>query len=661
MKLVGGATLALSGAMSLSTRLFSSLRALASPSGREARKVLCLGLDGMDPGLLRRFLAEGALPNFARLIAAGDFRVCGTSIPPQSPVAWSSFITGQDPGGHGIFDFIHRTPETLLPMLSLAETRPPARFFKLGKWKFPRTGGEVELLRHGKAFWEYLAEAGIDVTVFKMPSNFPPVECGVRSLSGMGTPDILGTYGIFGYYTDHPPEDTDIGGGRIVTVDLRDHRFTATIPGPTNIYRDQNPETAAAFEVVVDPVHPVGKFQVGDSCFILQEGEWSDWVTLHFSMIPHLKEVTGICRFYLMEIRPRFRLYVSPVQIDPANPAMPISTPADYAREIAAKTGPFYTQGLPDDTKALDEGVFQDGDYIQQADLVLGERLQQYRYELERFRSLERGLLFFYFNSLDQNCHMFWRNMDPDSPLHADAGGWHGDRIRNMYVAMDQVLGEAMSSLDDDTVLFAVSDHGFAPYHRSFHVNTWLLENGYLHLAPGRLREDVAYLSGIDWRRTRAYCLGINALYLNLRGRERYGIVQPGQERDGLLAELVKKLEAVVDPQTGRRSIKHAYRTDEVYTGPQARVAPEIVLGYRRGYRGSNESALGELTETIFSDNRLKWSGDHCMAADEVPGILVCNRKIKKEDPALQDMAPTFLRLFGLPPGKDMIGRDIFA
>lgn len=501
LKLAATAAAIASGAM----RMLSPLQALARTPALRVRKVLCLGLDGMDPDLLQRFMAEGILPNFKRLVADGDFRVCGTSIPPQSPVAWSNFITCQNPGGHGTFDFIHRKSDTLLPMLSLAETQPPSRFLHLGKWKLPRSGGQVELLRQGKAFWEYLAAADLDVTVFKMPA------------------------------------------------------------------------TSISFEVVVDPVHPVVKIQVGDTELILQEGEWSDWVTLHFGLIPHLKEVTGICRFYLMEVRPSFRLYVSPVQIDLSNPAMPICTPPDYARELVDRVGPFYTQGLPDDTKALDEGIFQDGDYIKQAELVLNERLRQYRYELTRFRDLERSFLFFYFKSLDQNCHMFWRNMNLDSPLHADSSGRHGDRIRNLYVAMDRVLGEALAILDR------------------------------------------------------------------------------------LLDELVTRLEAVVEPQTGTQPVKYAYRADQIYTGPFAHTALDLILGYRRGYRGSNESALGEIAPVQFGDNLKKWSGDHCMAADEVPGMLVCSRKVKKAEVSLLDMAPTFLCLFGLDPAPDIIGHDIFA
>jgi predicted AlkP superfamily phosphohydrolase/phosphomutase len=662
LQLAGLAAAAASGTFAAAARLASPLRVLAGAGTGRAKKVLCLGLDGMDPLLLEQYMAEGALPHFAGLRDRGGFRVCATSTPPQSPVAWSSFITGQDPGGHGIFDFVHRDPKTFIPMLSISRASPPDRFFRFGGWKIPRSsGGGVELLRRGKAFWQYLADAGIDTTVFKMPSNFPPVDDRVRSISGMGTPDILGTYGVFGYYTTHPPGDTDIGGGRVVPVRIRNGRFASDITGPPNLFREGDPESVARFDVEVDTGNSAAVFRTGDARFLLQEGEWSDWVTVKFELIPHLKSVSGICRFYLMEVDPDFRLYVSPVQIDPCDPAMPICTPPGYARELAEKTGPFYTQGLPDDTKALDEGIFGDADYISQADLVLEERMLQYCYELGRFRALDRGFLFFYFNSLDQNCHMFWRNMDPDSPMHSEAGGRFRDRIREMYVKMDGVLGQALEVAGDDTVVFAVSDHGFAPYHRSFHVNSWLLENGYLQLGRGTRREDVSFLSGVFWRRTRAYAFGINGLYLNVRDRERSGLVRRGEEREALLAELAERLEAVVDPLTGEHPIKHAAIAEKQYHGPYVDDGPDIILGYARGYRGSNESALGQISNEVFSDNTLKWSGDHCMAADEVPGILVCNRPIRKSDPSLLDMAPTFLNLFGIRKSADMRGNDIFA
>lgn len=626
-------------------------------------KVLCLGLDGMDPILLQQGLDEGALPNFARvLISGGHFSSCGTTVPPQSPVAWSSFITGQDPGGHGIVDFIHRDPTSLVPHLSLSEAKLPDRFWKLGDWRLPRGGGGVSLLRRGRAFWEDLDTAGVDVTLFKLPSNFPPVPGNTRSISGMGTPDILGTYGIFTYFTDDPLVDLNVGGGRVVPVRSDVGTFQGKITGPPNAYRAERSETAATFRCVVDRPADAVLLDVAGRQILLQEGEWSDWVRLEFEMVPYLKTVHGICRFHLMEVSPRLRLYVTPVQIDPADPEMPICTPDRYARDVAATSGGgFFTQGLPDDTKALDEGIFTDADYVSQADLVLAERMLHFRAELARFRKLDRGFLFFYFNSLDQNSHMFWRSMDPQSPVHAAADPRFSDRVRAMYVAMDRALGLALDACDERTILFAVSDHGFAPYRRSFHVNRWLLEEGYLALKPGIAPRDVEFLQGVDWRRTRAYALGINSLYLNLRGREKHGVVHPGTDREALLTELVGRLESAVDPTTGVQPVKHAYRTDQVFEGPGGDEMCDMVLGYRRGWRGSNDSALGGLKESVYEDNLLRWSGDHCMAADEVPGILVCNRPLAANNPSLVDLGPTFLRLFGREAYPEMIGRPLLG
>ena len=623
-------------------------------------KVLCIGFDGMDRELLDQYRAEGLMPNFDRFIAEGDYKLLGTAVPPQSPVAWSNFITGMNPGGHGIFDFIHRDPATMLPYLSAAQAMAPKRWWKLGNWKIPRDTGDVLNLRRGTAFWEPLADAGVDVTIFKLPANFPPVDCDVHSLSGMGTPDILGTYGIFSYYTDEPTVDTEVSGGRVIPVTEHDGRIETQIFGPINSYREGDPETSLDFSIVLDRKRGEALFDVAGEKFLMREGEWSEWLTLDFEIVPLVKSVSGVCRFYLMETSPSLRLYVTPINIDPAAPEMPISTPAGYSKDIAERMGPYYTQGLPDDTKALEEGVFDDDAYVSQSTEVLEERNKQFRLELERFAEQESGFLFFYYNSPDQTCHTFWRNMDHDSPMHDHDAEKHEGRIREIYMACDEVLGMALEYVNEETLVLAVSDHGFAPFHRAFHVNRWLLENGYLNLRAGVKASEVEYLSGIDWRRTRAYAIGINGLYLNQRERERRGTVDPDFEREPLLQELVEKLEAAVDPLTGERAIKYAYRTDEIYSGPATVDAPDIILGYFSGYRGSNESAMGEIPGTVFVDNMMKWSGDHCMAADEVPGVIISSRKIDKANPELLDLAPTFLKLFGLDPLPEMVGSSIF-
>jgi predicted AlkP superfamily phosphohydrolase/phosphomutase len=629
-------------------------------SANAAPKVLCIGFDGMDKELLDQYRAEGRMPNFDKLIASGDYKLLGTAIPPQSPVAWSNFITGMNPGGHGIFDFIHRDPDTMLPFLSAAQAMAPKRWWKLGSWKMPRDGGDVLNLRKGTAFWEPMTDAGVDVTIFKLPSNFPPVECSCHSLSGMGTPDILGTYGIFSYYTDDPHGEDEISGGRMEPVTIYRDRVNAQLYGPINSYREGDPETTIPFTALVDQERGEVLFEVQDSKFLLRQGEWSEWLTLSFDIVPLVKSVTGVCRFYLMETDPAFRLYVTPINIDPANPEMPISTPSSYSKDLVKAYGPYYTQGLPDDTKALEEDVFDDDAYVSQSSEVLAERNTQFEHELARFAEQDSGFMFFYYNSPDQTCHTFWRNMDHDSPMHDTEAARHEHRIRDVYQACDDALGMALDAVGPETLVLAVSDHGFEPFHRQFHLNRWLIDNGYLTLRDGVDPAEVEYLAGVDWRRTRAYAIGINGLYLNLKGRERRGQVDPGYEREGLLQELVEKLEATVDPLTGERAVKYAYRTDEVYSGPETINAPDIVMGYYSGYRGSNQCALGEMPPYVFTDNMMKWSGDHCMAADEVPGVIICNRKIDKADPQLLDLAPTFLKLFGLDPLPEMVGSPIF-
>ncbi|MBK7189845.1 MAG: alkaline phosphatase family protein [bacterium] len=634
----------------------------AEAAAEAGPRVLILGFDGMDPVLLRQYLDEGALPNFSRFLAQGAVVTpFGTAIPPQSPVAWSNFITGRDPGGHGIFDFIHRDPQTMLPRFSASEASAPDKFWKLGKWKIPRGSGKVKNLRQGTAFWELLPGADVDATIFKVPANFPPVDCEVRSLSGMGTPDITGSYGISTLITTDPPVERDLAGGRVESVYLQDGRFTATLAGPRNTWRQGDPEVLAAVEGVVDQEHEAVWLRAGTHEVVLKEGEWSDWVPVDFPMVPLLKSVHGICRYYLISTSPHLKLYATPVQLDPERPEMPISTPGGYSRELAEETGLFYTQGLPDDTSALENGFFADADFVRQSELVMAEHLAQLKSELDRFAGVERGLLYFYFNSPDQTCHMTWRNMDPGSPTHAHADPAHAGRIRDVYRDLDRALGLAIDRAGSDALIMVMSDHGFAPWNRAFHVNTWLMNHGYLVLDEGTMPTEVDMLRHVDWSRTRAYAIGLNGLYLNLAGREREGIVQPGAEAQGLLARLKAELEAVTDPLDGKPAIKYAYRADEVYHGAMRDTGPDIVVGYHRGWRGSNESALGRVTESEFSDNMLKWSGDHCMAADEVPGVLLVNRPIRRANPALVDMAPTILTLFGVPVPADMVGGDLFS
>ncbi|MBP7147599.1 MAG: alkaline phosphatase family protein [Acidobacteria bacterium] len=622
------------------------------------RKMIILGFDGLDPDTLNALIGQGKLPAFARLRAQGGISRLGTALPPQSPVAWSNFITGTNPGGHGVYDFIHRNPKDYFPYLSTSKVEGGGRTIEIGDYVIPISGGKVELLRKGRAFWQILEDHDIPSTVVQIPSNFPPAATNQRTISGMGTPDIvLGGYGEYNFYTTEPmTARADVGGGKITLVRVVDNVVEAAITGPRNSFRKKRVNSSIPFKVFLDPEHPVAKIVIDNDEFILNEREWSSWKHVRFPMIP-TQSVPGICRFYLKQVRPEFKLYVSPVHIDPAEPALPICTPDDYSRELADDVGPFFTKGLPADTNALQHGVLDEEEFLEQDDFNLQESVRLFEHELARF---DGGLWFHYFSCTDQRQHMFYRLTDPKHPIYDPVlAEKFGRSIEMIYKEMDRVLALTMDKADKDTVIMVMSDHGFASFRRCFNLNTWLMENGYLRISNPFSQEDAEFHSNTDWSGTKAYALGINGLYVNLRGREGHGIVDAGAERAELVRELCTKLQEIVDPLTGEQVITKAYAATEAYQGPYAPEAPDIVMGYNRGYRASWATPLGRIPKPVFEDNLEKWSGDHCMDPDLIPGVLMCNRPIKSEKPALYDLTATILDEFGAEIPKEVIGKPI--
>ena len=622
------------------------------------RKLIVLGIDGMDPQLLTKFMQDGKMPNFAKLAAMGSFKPLTTAIPPQSPVAWSNLITGMNAGGHGIFDFIHRDPKTMELYFSASRVQPPKHSISLGKWVVPLGSGSAEQLRQGKAFWQVLDDHGVPNSVFRIPSNFPPVPAKGNTLSGMGTPDLRGTYGTFTYYTDSPTATSGaVEGGQIVPVEVQNSQVTAQLIGPDNSFRKGAPPATEPFKVSIDPLEPVARIAFQDQEFVLREGEWSRWTPVEFQLIPFFGNVKGMCRFYLKQAHPRFELYVSPINIDPANPALPISTPSSYSSELAEEVGEFHTQGIAEDTKALSDGVLDDKEYLEQAHTVLAEHRKIFDQEFPKFH---QGMFFFYFSSLDLNSHMFWRLMDPKHPGYdASLAAQYGSAIEEFYQQIDQVLGEVLPKLDEHTTLMVLSDHGFAPYYRSFNLNTWLSQNGYLTLKPGANLDDNEPFSAVDWSHTRAYGLGLNGLYANVRGREKDGIVDPVQA-DAVMNEIRQKLLSAKDPKNGEAVVTRVDLASEAYQGPHAHDGPDALVGYNRGYRAGWKTILGSFPTEVFEDNANPWSGDHCMDYTLVPGVLLSNRKIEASSPALTDIAPTILAEFGIEKSKGMMGQSVF-
>ncbi len=623
--------------------------ALAPVPARAAdkdKRVIVLGFDGMDYGLARKLMSEGRMPNFSRLASEGTFQPLGTSVPPQSPVAWSNFITGMDAGGHGIFDFIHRDPKTMIPYLSTSTTEGSSKTWKIGKWQIPLSGGKVTLLRKGEPFWQRLEGAGVSTTVLRMPANFPPSGSASFELAGMGTPDLIGTYGIFSFFTTNPAafEGKRISGGKVYDVVVRDGLVKGTLVGPGNPFVQKEPKVKREFTVAIDPVNPVAMITVGGEERVIKEGEFTDWVPIDFDLVKTQK-LHGMCRFYLKQVRPDFMLYVSPINIDPMKPALPIATPSDYAKDLAESGGRFYTQGIAEDTKALSEGVFTREEFLRQATIAGNEVIENYEHALARF---EKGFFFYYFGNSDQIDHMTWRTLDPGHPgYRAATDSAYADLIPSVYARLDSVVGYTLEHMGDAT-LVVMSDHGFTSWRRAFHLNSWLRDQGYLTLLDPEREDDPGLFANVDWARTRAYGLGINGLYLNLRGREKWGTVSPA-ERDSLLEDISKKLLATIDPVTGSQAVTKVYRCDQYFEHKEhLDIGPDLIVGYAKGTRGSNQSALGEIPKEVIVDNLEEWSGDHCMDHETVPGILLTNRPLAKKVTSLQNLAAAILQEFGV-------------
>jgi predicted AlkP superfamily phosphohydrolase/phosphomutase len=608
-------------------------------------RVIVLGFDGMDYRVTRDLMTKGRMPNFSRLAASGTFSPLATSIPPQSPVAWSSFITGLDPGDHGILDFLHRDPQTMLPFLSTTKAEAAARTLTIGSWRFPLSSARMSSLREGQPFWDVLEQHGVRTTIIRMPANFPPSGSATRELSGMGTPDILGTYGTYSFFTSAPDSTsrTASPGGRVVAVDVAGGVVRADLAGPDNPFRTPARKVSAPFTVHIDARENAARIVVGDEARVLKTGEWSDWVPIEFPLMP-FQRLRGICRFYLKQVRPTFQLYASPVNLDPMTPAMPISTPATYAAELARATGRFHTQGMAEDTKALNDRVLTRDEFLRQAAFVGDEITRQYWQVLDGFTN---GLLFYYFGNLDQVSHMMWRARDPAHPAYdpvRDAP--YAAVIDDLYIAFDRIVGETLRRIGPDTRLIVMSDHGFTSWRRTFHLNNWLRDRGYLAVVDPARQDDPGLFQNVDWSRTRAYGLGLNGLYINLRGRERWGIVA-AEEREALIEEIRRELLATIDPEIGRTAVTSAHLRDRVRTDGD--IAPDLIVGYAEGTRVSNESALGGLPAGgVLVNNMLEWSGDHCMDPRTVPGILLTSRPLRQPAASLDKVAAAILAEFGI-------------
>lgn len=594
------------------------------------KRVVVVGLDGMDYHRTKHLLAADRLPNLQALADTGCFQPLWSTCPPISPAAWSSFMTGVNPGKHRIYDFLRRDPKTYLPELS------SARLASAGRGK-----KHTENLRRSKPFWHVLSEYGLTSTLLRIPITYPAEPFNGRLLSGLCLPDLKGTQGAYTLIAETKPdgvpderflESRFQSGKSDLTIELHEAggRFMARCD--LRLIRTKR-----------------GKLRItnGSRTIELTPDLYSPWYRLKFRR--GWKSFSGIVKFRILNLRP-LKLYMTPIQIDPERPAMPISHPVYYSVYLAKLLGPFATLGLAEDTNALNDGVLDDEMFIEQVYDIHAERESMFFNALKRTR---RGVCACVFDATDRMQHMFIRKSRSGESFDEEAE----EVLEDLYKRVDDMIGRIRKKLRRRDLLIVLSDHGFTAFHTGIDLNAWLRENGYLCRLPEAAASDS--LRDVDWSKTRAYTFGLSGVYLNRKGRESQGIVD-GDSLMALKKELTQRLLDLRDPDSGRRVIEHVYDTAAIYRGPYRDDGPDLIIGYAEGYRAAWSAANGRTDGEIFLENNKLWRGDHCVDYRLVPGVLFMNRRADTgHETFLMDMAPTILQALGAPPPEYMDGTSL--
>ena len=612
------------------------------------KKVIVIGLDGLEPSIVERLMAQNELPNLQQIRNSGYYGRVRTTYPAQTPVAWSSFVTGTNPGGHGIFDFISRDPNTYMPDIALNRFERPKSMLAL-----PR----VVNRRQGAPVWQHLGNAGVPSVVLRCPVTFPADNLVGKMISGVGVPDIRGSQGTGTFYTQDrtvQPKEHE----QVVFLDSGTEIATHVI-GPRN--PKTNPISDITTEIKIRVDRSLSKLTIvspGNSPIEVPVNGWSPLIRLKFKL-SMLQSVTGVVRFYCRSVNPHIEFYTSPVNFDPAAPLFPISYPADYGKTLSESIGLFSTVGMAEDHTGHNNGRFDEMAYKAQCDLIFHEREAMLMHELNRFKE---GLLFTVFDTPDRLQHMFWKFIDPQHPyFNRDQAADLGPQVDEIYRQCDRLVGRVLEKVDDNTFLIVLSDHGFNTFRRSFDTNSWLWQNQFLVLKDGKKPSDaLTDSSNVDWSKTYAYSVGLGGIYLNLKGREREGILEDGTgEAERVRQTIQRNLAGCLDPETGKAAVTSVSRREELYSGAYVSESPDLLVNFAPGYRVSWQSSLGGFANHIVENNDRRWSGDHIIDPDAVPGILFVNRPVTHNHASITDMAPTILKSLNVPIPQSVEGKSL--
>jgi predicted AlkP superfamily phosphohydrolase/phosphomutase len=679
-------------------------------------KVIVLGFDGVDARYTEQWMNEGKLPNLAKLRAMGTFRPLRPTIPAQTPVSWSTFSTGIDPGRTGIFDFLRRDPKTYLPVFAaFDETKEPlllgeknpfvaagaifiilaliALFFRrtarivmiviavaasagvfvATKKYIPNTRPGVINRRQGIPFWEAAANAGRRARVVHVPVTFPAHDFPAgEMLSGLGVPDVSGRVGKPFFFTSEL--DFHRSGANEFSIDvvqLEDNkgRISTKIQGPPNKLFATPQYISIPMTITVANDRNSITIEESGQTVTLHPGEWSGWTDFVFPFNPLIK-IHGISRFHLITSQPEVKLYLSPINFDPRNlpPGFNISAPSKWAPQLARDHGLYKTLGWQIDTWAISEGFADEQMFWDDMTFTVAQDRKMF----DAFLGGDEELMVQCFEFPDRVGHVFWRLMDPKHPAYDAAlhARW-GDALLRSYQLMDAIVGDAMAAAEKkNAALIVLSDHGFASFRKSVNYNTWLVMNGYMTLKTGvqvkdrnveMLFDSGQFWENVDWSHTRAYAMGLGEMYINVKGRESQGIVNPGPEYDALKSELKSRLVTMTDMETMEHPVRRVLAREEIYRQFDPNMIPDLFVTNNDGYRVSWQTSLGGIPKNLIEPNKQVWSGDHCSVDPEiVKGIFFYNRKLATDRaPYIADVYPTVLGLLDVRAPYELDGIEL--
>lgn len=607
--------------------------------GNSHKKVIVLGIDGFDPNIADFLMQQNKLPNFTKLRDTGYYSKLQTITPVMSPVIWTSIATGQNPGKTNIMEFMRFDREKMLPFLTIIDE---SRTITGVKYSSPIKGTPI---------WDSTSNADVWTSIIHWPVTFPASKINGESLSGMGVTDVRGFMNGYLRYTNKNINEAEMGADRVVKVEPISGQIEAEIQGPAKT--TNNGYVAESFSVKINKDGNSATFTIQDTDYEIKKQEWSGWIKVKFKQ-GFGKNTNAILKIYAENFTPEFDMFVTSVQFDPALPAMPISYPEDFSKTLDADIGKFYTLGMPEDTKAVNDRNLSTEALIAQVDEIGYEREKMLWRELDILNKKDSGLMMIVFDEFDRLNHILYSE---EVVVENNQIKSVGPNIEKIYIEKDRMIGELLEKINNDTALMIMSDHGFKHFTKAVNLNKWLYDNGYLVLKNGVKPKDAASLyKDVDWTKTRAYSYGYISINLNIEGREKNGIVSEANKIN-LIKEIRNKLSDFSDGEN--KVIKNTYLKSDIYSGTYIDNAADILVGFDVPYRSDWESPIGDFADDAVADNTRPWHADHMYDAGLVSGVLFTNFKVSKATPSVYDIAPTIEKILNIKSNTDFDGNTL--